>query len=276
MDLLLEPLLAGVHQGFYVESGAFDGETGSNTLYFERRRGWTGLLVEPSPLNLPKLQAKKRHAYVFSGCLSDSYEQAWLGDLLVSNGEHSHLASQHDSAANPIPVTCAPLPALLKLVGRTVVDLWSLNVEGSEVRVLKGMDFNKIEVGVLLVAAHNAHKVDAEPEIASIMKAHGFREIGRRTPGEGKPVRIAYVNPKYFIKRHLNVPTTWGNVAEQPKIQPTMLFKQSVVAVAPTDTTNSTVLAADPGISRWATLPIIVIVAALAVFACLKPEVKGS
>ena len=33
--------------GFYIEAGAFDGETGSNSLFFEMQRNWTGLLIEP-------------------------------------------------------------------------------------------------------------------------------------------------------------------------------------------------------------------------------------
>ena len=35
--------------GFFIEAGAADGEWFSNTLYFERHHGWTGLLVEPNP-----------------------------------------------------------------------------------------------------------------------------------------------------------------------------------------------------------------------------------
>jgi hypothetical protein len=35
--------------GFYVEAGANDGITQSNTLFFARYRGWRGLLVEPVP-----------------------------------------------------------------------------------------------------------------------------------------------------------------------------------------------------------------------------------
>ena len=33
-------------EGFFLESGALDGETRSNTLFFERFRGWRGLLIE--------------------------------------------------------------------------------------------------------------------------------------------------------------------------------------------------------------------------------------
>ena len=39
-----------VTDGFFVEAGADDFTTDSNTLFFEVIRGWTGLLVEPNPI----------------------------------------------------------------------------------------------------------------------------------------------------------------------------------------------------------------------------------
>ena len=37
--------------GFYVELGAADGIGFSDTLYFELKKGWSGILIEPSPNN---------------------------------------------------------------------------------------------------------------------------------------------------------------------------------------------------------------------------------
>ena len=34
--------------GFYIEIGAYDGVTQSNTLYFEKNKNWHGILIEPS------------------------------------------------------------------------------------------------------------------------------------------------------------------------------------------------------------------------------------
>ena len=46
--IILDRLFGNRSRGFFVESGADDGEIYSNTLYFEMNRGWTGLLVEPN------------------------------------------------------------------------------------------------------------------------------------------------------------------------------------------------------------------------------------
>ena len=35
--------------GYFIEAGAYDGYEISNTLYFEKFLGWTGILVEPNP-----------------------------------------------------------------------------------------------------------------------------------------------------------------------------------------------------------------------------------
>ena len=46
--------------GFFVEAGADDFETDSNTLLFELKHNWTGLLVEPNPTIFPKGFSKQR------------------------------------------------------------------------------------------------------------------------------------------------------------------------------------------------------------------------
>ena len=55
---------------FFVEAGALDGETISNTLYFEIKHNWTGLLIEPNPEYLLSLVRKKRNSWIFPHCLS--------------------------------------------------------------------------------------------------------------------------------------------------------------------------------------------------------------
>ena len=56
--------------GFFIEAGAFSGESHSTTLHFELEHGWTGLLVEPVPLNFMELVKKKRKAWSVQTCLS--------------------------------------------------------------------------------------------------------------------------------------------------------------------------------------------------------------
>ena len=56
--------------GFFIECGALDGETGSNTLYMERSLGWTGILIEADPDTYKKLADRGRKVWHLPVCLS--------------------------------------------------------------------------------------------------------------------------------------------------------------------------------------------------------------
>ena len=58
------------NQFFFIEAGALDGETLSNTLYLELKYNWTGLLVAPNPWLVSFLSKKKRNAWISPHCLS--------------------------------------------------------------------------------------------------------------------------------------------------------------------------------------------------------------
>ena len=62
-----QPILVNDHifknqlkNGFFFEAGAFDGEKISNTLFFELKHNWTGLLVEGHPDAFETLKGKVR------------------------------------------------------------------------------------------------------------------------------------------------------------------------------------------------------------------------
>ena len=63
-------LLRNQDNGFFVECGASDGEFLSNTLYMERFKNWTGLLIEPDPASFESLLTRKRKGWHIPACLS--------------------------------------------------------------------------------------------------------------------------------------------------------------------------------------------------------------
>lgn len=65
--------------GFFVEVGAVDGEYLSNTLYFEKELGWTGLLIEPNPNMFQELLLKRRKAYAINAALAESNQSSRIG-----------------------------------------------------------------------------------------------------------------------------------------------------------------------------------------------------
>ncbi len=56
--------------GFFVECGAGNGQYLSNSLYFERFKGWSGLLIEPNPILYKARLHTHRKAYSLQACLS--------------------------------------------------------------------------------------------------------------------------------------------------------------------------------------------------------------
>ena len=54
-----------IRNGFFIEAGAYDGEISSNTLFFELKQNWTGLLVEPNPDVFQMLNVKVKRAYTY-------------------------------------------------------------------------------------------------------------------------------------------------------------------------------------------------------------------
>ena len=79
----LERLFSSGEKGFFVEAGALDGEVLSNTLWLERKRNWTGLLIEPNEFSFQALKKRNRKSWIANSCLStDSHpKQIVLGQV---------------------------------------------------------------------------------------------------------------------------------------------------------------------------------------------------
>ena len=60
-----------VKNGFFIEAGAADFETDSNSLLFELKHQWTGLLVEPNPIVYPKGKERlyRREIFIYNSSL---------------------------------------------------------------------------------------------------------------------------------------------------------------------------------------------------------------
>jgi len=70
---MVSRLLDNMTNGFFVECGAYDGETFSNSLLLERNFNWSGLLIEPSRNNFLKMKTKNRKAWLINCCLEVMY-----------------------------------------------------------------------------------------------------------------------------------------------------------------------------------------------------------
>lgn len=145
LDLKLEKYLP-YSGGVFIEAGANDGITQSNTWYFETYRGWSGLLIEPVA-DLARMARKFRKSPVANVALCGRAEDGSLLSLSVNDLQTS--VSRGDEAS--LQVRARALSNILDEYAITDIDLFSLDVEGFEIDVLDGLDLSRHTPKFILV-----------------------------------------------------------------------------------------------------------------------------
>lgn len=161
--------------GFFVELGANDGLRQSNTLILEKRLGWRGLLIEPVPHRFFELVSNRsnRNSFACAACVPFEYRDRWVGmsygdlmtvatDLRVDLGsvdDHMAKAQTFLSARESIVSFGARAATLQDLLDScsapSIIDFLSLDVEGAEVEVLRGVNFEKYSFDNILVESRS-------------------------------------------------------------------------------------------------------------------------
>ena len=178
MDEKLEKYLS-FRDGFFVELGANDGVTQSNTYFLEKRRGWKGVLIEPS-LNLFISCTKNRsdrNSFFCNACVPFSYRNEFVRiDYAklrsVSSSLENDLESVDEFTAEgrsflgpsqgniSFGAEAKPLSRILDEAGSPKsIDFLSLDVEGAELEVLKGIDFDKYCIKYMLVECRDLERL---------------------------------------------------------------------------------------------------------------------
>jgi FkbM family methyltransferase len=170
--------------GTFVEAGAHDGYTQSNTYYLERHLGWSGALVEA----IPELQARARRrrprskvvgcALVGPGFARDTAEVRF-GDLMSTvGGDGSHAAgglAVTGRRGYSIEVPARTLESVLSETGMEAIDLLVLDVEGHELDVLAGLDLERHAPRYMLIEALDRAAQQPAIELA-LAQSYDFAE----------------------------------------------------------------------------------------------------
>lgn len=137
--------------GYFVDLAAADGITHSNSYALEKLFGWKGICIEPNPHFYAKLK-EKRNCIADNSVVSDSVEvvefridNAQLGGIVANDTDNSaQVRGEELKNATIISMTTDTLTSILDRHNAPgIMDYLSLDVEGSEERVLKNFDFNK-------------------------------------------------------------------------------------------------------------------------------------
>ena len=138
-----------VENGFFIEAGAHDFETNSDTLYYELEHGWTGLLVEAHPLSYQLGSEKNRRVRSVRTCLSTSGGVETMnfdlsGSVRNETTREAMAGLVKEANKDTIQMQCFPLYTLLLALGNPTVHYFSLDIEGAEFPVLTSIPWDKV------------------------------------------------------------------------------------------------------------------------------------
>jgi|688.fasta_scaffold668051_2 FkbM family methyltransferase len=151
--------------GVFIEVGASDGNNQSNTNFLEKHRNWTGVLIEPNIDAYNTCVTNRQKSKVYNCALVDydfsepeieMYFRSWI------SGDPGLVTSAFDSPINTLwgdhnysyKIAARTLDNVLEEANLEKIDFFSLDVEGYELKVLQGFNFEKYKPTFILVESH--------------------------------------------------------------------------------------------------------------------------
>lgn len=178
----IDEALGRKRNGFFIESGGYDGEVFSNSLFFELKRNWTGILIEPIPSLYNKILSKNRQIYALNACLAGKkpiVAKFRVSDVLSSR--ISQMSKLHESRINKefgslpiyVNVPCFSINTIMKALEVNTVDYFSLDVEGSELSVIESLDLKNIDIKSFSIEYNGNSEV--KKKIQTRLEENGFK-----------------------------------------------------------------------------------------------------
>jgi FkbM family methyltransferase len=203
---LHEQVFKGKQKGFFVEVGAHDGISFSNSYFFEKYLGWTGLCVEPNPELFKKL-FQNRSCYCEQCCITNfSGQKPFLkctGYILeMYSGLLDSMDPRHTERINTeiatyggdkeiIFVNCMNFKELFQKYKITHIDFLSLDIEGGEEAALRTIDFSQVSIDVIIVENNFNENI-----IKNYLESYRYERIGRLGKDDVYQLRYAHVQAK--------------------------------------------------------------------------------
>lgn len=179
--------------GVFVDVGAYDGVNGSNTAFFEKFLGWTGLCIEPAPTQYEALIGY-RSAVCLRTSVADFDGEAdffhvtdgltMMGGLVQSFDEKAMKSiGDRSKKSETIKVPVRRLSKILEEHRIEEIDYCSIDTEGSELMILRDLDLSRLRITVLTVE-NNSNTNEVRDYLAtfgySFTKRLGYDDIFHR------------------------------------------------------------------------------------------------
>lgn len=133
--------------GYFLDIGAHDGLTLSNTYILESRYSWSGICVEANPITYKSLK-KNRRSTCLNICLDreagtvDFTLRSVMGGIVDEDVDNNTAKAKKRGEVIQLP-TFRLDSVLEKQQAPKVIDYLSIDVEGAEERILADFDFNQ-------------------------------------------------------------------------------------------------------------------------------------
>jgi FkbM family methyltransferase len=198
---LIESFFKGMRNGFFIEAGGADGISESSSYTLEKDFGWRGIILEPCREFYEQL-IKIRESKCFRAALSDTDGKATFitaKDKFYSGLSESisdwHKDTVYKEGFIEEEVETISAKSLLQNNNcPAIIDYIALDMEGSELQVLKAFPFNQYLVKLFIIEI-------SDVRIRELMFENGFLEL----------------------KNHFNTESPWENYFLNRKIVNTAL-----------------------------------------------------
>ena len=174
-----------VDNGWVMEMGAGEGIAHSNSFYFTKCEGWSGLLVEPSTKAFHILQLARSESITANTAIGRTEGTCHLHvDELENHRSFVEGELPPDLEPTHLPAVTTSeevsMTTLTELVGRVKVphvDVFFLDVEGSELAVLEGWDWS-VPIYVMVIEMFDSitdeKTLQEYTKIRSILTEQGY------------------------------------------------------------------------------------------------------
>lgn len=180
-DVWLWDFFKKKRSGLFVEVGAYDGVTFSNT-YFLESMGWSGILIEPNPENFGECKRQRPYSESIQAAVTNSGDAEVTLSVVSGTGgvdalsftetTERHLSRVKNTGAHIKKVKVPAKKLSDILLDLQPVDFISIDVEGGELDVLESLDFTRHAPTVFIIE-DNSHGVDKTVE--KYLECRGFK-----------------------------------------------------------------------------------------------------
>lgn len=164
--------------GVFLEMGAHNGISFSNSKFFEDTLNWSGILIEPNPSLFADLCKNRQKTINIPYAISKTegeielYKNCALSSV-KSNTTEEFFKQWHNQYTEIIKVPSRRLDSILNENYITRIDFWSLDIEGSEYEALETMDWS-IPVYLICIEKQTPER---KKQCDDILIANGFKFI---------------------------------------------------------------------------------------------------